>query len=67
MFLSRVLCKLDIEKAYDRINWKFLFGVLQKMGFKPKWMSRIKQCVITASFSIQINGSPVGFSKTLGT
>ena len=27
-----ILCKLDIEKAYDRINWKFLFGVLQKMG-----------------------------------
>ena len=27
-----ILCKLDIEKAYDQINWKFLFGILQKMG-----------------------------------
>ena len=37
-----ILCKLDIEKVYDRINWKFLFGVLQKTGFMPKWVKWIK-------------------------
>lgn len=25
---SRVLCKLDIEKAYDHINWSYLSKVL---------------------------------------
>ena len=31
---SGVLCNLDLEKAYDHINWNFLLLVLQKMGFR---------------------------------
>ena len=30
------ICKLDIEKAYDNINWQFLLKVLQKVGFGSK-------------------------------
>ena len=37
-----VLCKLDIEKAYDQINWNFLTTVLFKMGFKEKLLGWIK-------------------------
>jgi len=29
-----VLCKLDIEKAYDNVSWKFLLAILQKMDFQ---------------------------------
>ena len=32
-----LVCKLDIEKAYDQVSWKFLLSVLEKMGFSPKW------------------------------
>ena len=28
-----ILCKLDIEKTYDKLNWKFLLTVLREMGF----------------------------------
>lgn len=32
-----VLCKLDMEKAYVHINWKFLLHLLAKFGFGEKW------------------------------
>ncbi|KAL6335494.1 hypothetical protein AAG906_029737 [Vitis piasezkii] len=32
-----ILCKLDIEKAYDHVDWSFLLAVLEKLGFGEKW------------------------------
>ena len=37
-----VLCKLDIKKAYNYINWNFLTKILQRMGFGNKWVSWVK-------------------------
>ena len=56
-----ILCKLDIEKAYDQINWKFILKVLKKMGFGNKWVNWIEWCISTATFSVLVNGSPTGF------
>ena len=56
-----IVCKLDIEKAYDHLSWEFLIQVLDKMGFGKRWVSWVKWCISTASFSIMVNGSPTGF------
>ena len=32
-----VICKLDIEKAYDQVNWNFLMYLLKRCGFSEKW------------------------------
>ena len=62
--VSRVLCKLDIEKAYDNVNWEFLMFLLQQCGFFEKWRRWIRCCISTVKFSIFINGSPFDFLRS---
>ena len=34
-----ILCKLDIEKAYNHVDWSFLLAMMKKMGFGGMWCS----------------------------
>ena len=47
--------KVDYEKAYDSVSWNFLFYMIRRMGFCPRW---IEGCLSSASVSILVNGSP---------
>jgi hypothetical protein len=59
--------KLDMEKAFDLIEWPFLLKILTLLGFHPKWVHWISQCISTASFSILLDGSPFGkFASSRG-
>ncbi|RVW65308.1 Transposon TX1 uncharacterized 149 kDa protein [Vitis vinifera] len=60
-----IICKLDIEKAYDNVDWYFLLTVVQKMGFKEKWIGWIKWCISTTSFSVLVNETSTGFFQSL--
>ena len=55
---------MDIEKAYDHVNWKFLLAMLKKMGFGEKWIKWIEWCISTMKFLVLINGSPSGFFQS---
>ncbi|XP_071719220.1 uncharacterized protein [Rutidosis leptorrhynchoides] len=50
--------KVDFEKAFDCIEWDFLFNTMHCMGFGPKWISFIRACLASSSISVLINGSP---------
>ena len=52
--------KLDISKAYDRVEWPFLQGIMQRLGFPEGWISRVMGCVTTPTFFVLINGKPYG-------
>lgn len=52
--------KLDLNKAYDRVEWKFLGDVLTKMGFSARWMQLIIKCVSTVRYEIVNSGRKMG-------
>lgn len=50
-----VILKLDFEKAYDKINWDFLFDFLANRGFNSKWCNWIRKVVMAGTLSVKVN------------
>ena len=44
--------KVDMNKAYDRVEWDFLITVMRKIGFEGEWIRWIKECFF---YLLQLN------------
>lgn len=63
----QAILKLDMQKAYDRVEWDFLQMSMLKMGFAAHWVHLIMQCVTTVSLNVKVNGEQTEFfSPTRG-
>jgi hypothetical protein len=48
--------KLDLTKAYDRVDWGYLEGILLKFGFHKLWVKQVMACFTSVTFKVRVNG-----------
>ena len=58
--MGHMALKLDMSKTYDRLEWNFLQRTMEKMGFHPRWVGWIMECIKSVTYSVLINGEPKG-------
>ncbi|PNX71244.1 ribonuclease H, partial [Trifolium pratense] len=52
--------KIDISKAYDKVDWGFMRGMLERLGFSNTWIHWMMLCVSSVNYSVLVNFEKVG-------
>lgn len=47
--------KLDMSKAYDKVEWVFLSSMMERIGFSTNWINLVMRCVSLVSYSVFLN------------
>ncbi|KAG7586565.1 Ribonuclease H domain [Arabidopsis thaliana x Arabidopsis arenosa] len=50
--------KLDIAKAFDKVEWIYIEAMLRRLGFADQWCRWVMKCITSVSYSVLLNGSP---------
>lgn len=53
--------KMDMKKAYDSIDWKFLEDILVALNFPDKFVKIIMECVSSPRYNLMLNGELFGY------
>jgi hypothetical protein len=59
-----LVLKLDFEKAYDKLNWDFLYECLKQRGFGDKWCDWIKLVMSSGTVSVKLNNTTGSYFKS---
>jgi hypothetical protein len=59
--------KLDMHKAYDRVEWIFLENMMRRLGFTERWITLMMACVSSVRYQVRFNSKDTNmFSPTRG-
>ena len=58
--IGEMALKLDMSKAYDRVEWVCLEKIMEKLGFSFRWRELMMHCIFSVTYVVRINGSPQG-------
>jgi Reverse transcriptase (RNA-dependent DNA polymerase) len=58
-----ILFKIDLEKAFDKVNWKFLIEILKLRDFDDTWIKWITKILENGQTCININNNLTSYFK----
>ncbi len=59
--------KLDLSKAYDRVDWHYLEQAMIRLGFSHRWVGWIMECITVVRYPVKFNGTLLSaFAPTRG-
>jgi hypothetical protein len=50
------MLKIDLAKAFDRIEWRFIVSALAQKGLHSHFINLVYACISSPTFSVIING-----------
>lgn len=54
--------KLDMSKAYNKVEWHYLEAIMLKLGFRNRWVNWVMSYESSVSYAFNINGKKLGTS-----
>lgn len=63
--VDKLSIKVDLEKAYDKINRRFICYIMGEIGFPTHFVNVILGCINTPTFSILMQGVLKGFVESI--